>query len=112
MLVLDEPAEHLEAVAADALTADLLEVTDGRSLVLITHRLAGLESVDEILVMEDGRVVERGTHDTLLDQGGWYSRSWWEEMSSSRNGGTDEVEPGTYAGATARGGLRTQRRPY
>ena len=38
-------------------TADLLEVTDGRSLVLITHRLAGLESVDEILVMEHGRVV-------------------------------------------------------
>ena len=52
VLVLDEPAEHLEPAAADALTADLLDVTDGRSLVLITHRLAGLESVDEILVME------------------------------------------------------------
>ena len=116
VLVADEPAEHLEAVASDALTADLLEVTEGRSLVLITHRLAGLESVDEILVMEDGRVVERGTHDTLLDQGGWYSRSWWEEMSSSRNGGTDEGNRGPTQGprleeASVPNGGRTDRRP-
>ena len=54
ILVLDEPAEHLDPLAADALTADLLAVTDGRSLVLITHRLAGLETVDEILVIDDG----------------------------------------------------------
>ena len=67
--------------AADALTADLLDVTDGRSLVLITHRLAGLESVDEILVLDAGRVVERGTHDELLDQGGRYAALWWDEMS-------------------------------
>ena len=69
VLVLDEPAEHLDPLAADALTADLLAVTDDRSLVLITHRLAGLESVDEILVMDEGRVVERGTHDVLIDRG-------------------------------------------
>ena len=116
MLVADEPAEHLEAVASDALTADLLEVTEGRSLVLITHRLAGLESVDEILVMEAGRVVERGTHDTLLDQGGWYSRSWWEEMSASRNGVTDEGNRGRAQGprreeVSVPNGGRTDRRP-
>ncbi len=84
VLVLDEPAEHLEPAAADALTADLLDMTGGRSLVLITHRLAGLESVDEIMVMERGRVVQRGTHDELLGQAGRYSDLWWEEMRTER----------------------------
>ena len=78
------PAEHLDPAAADALTADLLDVTDGRSLVLITHRLAGLESIDEILVMDAGRVVERGTHDELLGRGGRYAALWWEEMRTER----------------------------
>ncbi len=85
VLVLDEPAEHLDPAAADALTADLLDVTAGRSLVFVTHRLAGLESVDEVLVMESGRVVERGTHDELLDQAGRYSDLWWEEMRTERH---------------------------
>jgi thiol reductant ABC exporter CydC subunit len=83
ILVLDEPGEHLEPVAADALTTHLLEATEGRSLVLITHRLAGLESVDEIVVMESGRVVERGSHDALLDRGGKYADLWWAEPSTS-----------------------------
>jgi len=61
LLVLDEPAEHLDLATADALTADLLEATRGRATLLITHRLAGLEAVDEIVVLDRGRVVERGT---------------------------------------------------
>ena len=104
VLVLDEPAEHLDLVAADSLTADLLAVTDDRSLVLITHRLFGLESVDEILVMEAGRVVERGTHDQLLGRGPRYQNLWWEEMrqaSSSHAQHQPATEPmvGTSPGA-------------
>ncbi|MEY9992664.1 ATP-binding cassette subfamily C protein CydCD [Streptomyces sp. V4I8] len=61
VLVLDEPAEHLDLPTADALTADLLAATEGRTTLLITHRLAGLEAVDEVVVLEEGRVVQRGT---------------------------------------------------
>lgn len=61
VLVLDEPAEHLDLPTADALTADLLTATEGRTTLLITHRLAGLEAVDEVVVLEEGRVVQRGT---------------------------------------------------
>ncbi|MFD9398777.1 thiol reductant ABC exporter subunit CydD [Streptomyces sp. NPDC060011] len=60
VLVLDEPAEHLDLATADALTADLLAATEGRTTLLITHRLAGLDAVDEVIVLADGEVVQRG----------------------------------------------------
>lgn len=65
VLVLDEPAEHLDLATADALTADLLAATEGRTTVLITHRLAGLEAVDEVLVLDHGDVVQRGAYAEL-----------------------------------------------
>lgn len=61
VLVLDEPAEHLDLPTADALTADLLAATEGRTTLLITHRLAGLEAVDEVVVLDEGRLAQRGT---------------------------------------------------
>lgn len=65
VLVLDEPAEHLDLPTADALTADLLAATEGRTSLLITHRLAGLEAVDEVVVLAEGRVVQRGRYEEL-----------------------------------------------
>ncbi|MEW2075059.1 thiol reductant ABC exporter subunit CydD [Streptomyces sp. NPDC013433] len=70
VLVLDEPAEHLDLPAADALTADLLAATEGRTTLLITHRLAGLEEVDEVVVLDGGRVVQRGPYDELVATAG------------------------------------------
>ncbi|MFK4099604.1 thiol reductant ABC exporter subunit CydD [Streptomyces sp. NPDC019531] len=66
VLVLDEPAEHLDLPTADALTADLLAATEGRTTLLITHRLAGLDSVDEVVVLDGGRVVQRGSYTELV----------------------------------------------
>ncbi|MFD7436942.1 thiol reductant ABC exporter subunit CydD [Streptomyces sp. NPDC059861] len=65
VLVLDEPAEHLDLPTADALTADLLAATEGRTTLLITHRLARLEAVDEVIVLSEGRVVQRGPYAEL-----------------------------------------------
>jgi ABC-type multidrug transport system fused ATPase/permease subunit len=87
ILVLDEPAEHLDPAAADALTADLLAVTQQHATLLFTHRLSGLERVDEIVVLEGGVVVERGTHAALLAGGGRYAALWWEERMSDRPAG-------------------------
>lgn len=81
VLVLDEPAEHLDTTAADALTADLLAATAGRSTLIIAHRLEALRTVDEILVLDRGRVVERGTHADLVAAGGAYSRLWEREQA-------------------------------
>ncbi|MFJ6571357.1 thiol reductant ABC exporter subunit CydD [Streptomyces sp. NPDC091292] len=66
VLVLDEPAEHLDLPTADALTADLLAATEGRTTLLITHRLAGLDAVDEVIVLDGGRVAQRGRYAELI----------------------------------------------
>ncbi len=82
ILILDEPGEHLDTATADALVSDLLDVTRARTTLLITHRLVGLEQVDEILVIEQGKIVERGTHAQLTARGGRYAASWQRELPS------------------------------
>jgi thiol reductant ABC exporter CydC subunit len=76
ILILDEPGEHLDTQAADAILADLLTLTRDRSTLLITHRLAGLEAMDEVLVLDRGRVIEHGTHAELLRLDGRYAALW------------------------------------
>ena len=76
VLVLDEPAAHLDPGNRRALTADLLAATAGRTTLLITHDLDGLDQVDEIVVLDHGRVAERGTHAELVRSGGAYQRLW------------------------------------
>lgn len=80
VLVLDEPTEHLDPGTADALTDDLLEVTQGRATLLITHRLRGLQEVDRIVVLQSGQVQATGTHEELVAAGGWYADRWQSEL--------------------------------
>nr|BFE77797.1 hypothetical protein GCM10020093_003980 [Planobispora longispora] len=84
MLLLDEPAEALDEETADALMADLLDATRGRTTLLVTHRLRGLEEVDEIVVLENGSVVQRGAHDELVGVPGYYRDLWRAEAMVSR----------------------------
>ncbi|MFD3611298.1 thiol reductant ABC exporter subunit CydD [Streptomyces atroolivaceus] len=86
VLVLDEPAEHLDLATADALTVDLLAATQGRTTVLITHRLAGLDAVDEVLVLDGGRVVQRGPYAALAAQEGPLRRMLEREQEAVRTG--------------------------
>ncbi|GAA2738420.1 thiol reductant ABC exporter subunit CydC [Actinocorallia aurantiaca] len=72
VLLLDEPTEGLDTATADALTRDLLTSPGGGTLVLVTHRLAALRHADEILVMDGGRVVQRGPHRALASVPGPY----------------------------------------
>ena len=72
VLILDEPTAHLDPAARAALTADLLTVTRGQATLLITHDLAGLDQLDEIIVLDHGKVVQRGTHQQLMGAEGRY----------------------------------------
>ncbi|WP_405872086.1 thiol reductant ABC exporter subunit CydD [Streptomyces zaomyceticus] len=95
VLVLDEPAEHLDLATADALTDDLLRATEGRTTVLITHRLHGLDAVDEVLVLDEGRTVQRGPYAELAEADGPLRRMLEQERE------TDLLVVGAGAGAGA-----------
>ncbi|WP_285574511.1 thiol reductant ABC exporter subunit CydC [Actinoallomurus iriomotensis] len=75
VLLLDEPAEGLDLPMADRLVTDVLG--DERTVVLVTHRLAPLKAADEIVVLDRGRILQRGPHDALAAVRGPY-RDLWE----------------------------------
>lgn len=72
VLVLDEPTAHLDPGTRDAVVEDLLAAAEGFSTLLITHDLTGLDRVDRIYVVRDGRVLQEGTHEELSHREGWY----------------------------------------
>ena len=72
LLVLDEPTTGLDPVTEMHLMRTLRQVMEGRTTILITHRLVAMDSMDQILVLDRGRVVERGDHDQLLKLDGLY----------------------------------------
>ncbi|WP_433285058.1 thiol reductant ABC exporter subunit CydC [Micromonospora sp. CA-244673] len=85
VLVLDEPTEGLDPVAADAVLASALAATPaGHSVLLISHRLSGLAGLDEIVVLDAGRVVQRGRHEELVARPGWYREQWLLQETAER----------------------------
>jgi thiol reductant ABC exporter CydC subunit len=74
--LLDEPTANLDAISEQRLLKTIDAITRDRSLLWITHSLAGLEMVDEVVVMNEGRIVQRGRHKELVAQSGLYKNMW------------------------------------
>ncbi|MER7369060.1 ABC transporter ATP-binding protein, partial [Nonomuraea wenchangensis] len=73
LLICDEPTAALDARAEHALFERIRSHADGRTVLLITHRLASVRLADRIYVLEHGKVVEQGDHDALMARGGLYA---------------------------------------
>ena len=76
IFLLDEPTANLDPLTERHFLDMLFTLTRGQSLLLITHRLVGLENMDEVLVLDHGRMLENGTHADLLTLDGLYRRLW------------------------------------
>jgi ATP-binding cassette subfamily B protein len=76
ILIFDEATSALDSKAEKAIQAELDRIARGHTTLVIAHRLSTVMDADQILVMDHGRVVERGTHRTLLEAGGLYAQMW------------------------------------
>jgi ATP-binding cassette, subfamily C, bacterial CydC len=104
LLVLDEPTTHLDHETRTAVLDDLLTATAGRSLILITHDLEALDRLDEVVVLANGRVQQRGTDAELRRRPGWYRRAVLG--GSGRKGALSAVLQGRPATISSAGAAR------
>ncbi|MET9794211.1 ABC transporter ATP-binding protein [Nocardiopsis alba] len=82
VVVLDEATAHLDSGSEAAVQEALAVALQGRTSLVIAHRLATVREADQILVLEDGRILERGTHDELLAAGGLYTALYRTQFAS------------------------------
>jgi ATP-binding cassette subfamily B protein/subfamily B ATP-binding cassette protein MsbA len=84
ILILDEPTSSLDSVAETNLLEALERLMEGRTTFIIAHRLSTVGKADRILVLSEGRMVEMGTHQELLERGGIYAKLYEIQMDATK----------------------------
>src|SRR5438045_3648818 len=111
ILIFDEATSALDSKSEKAIQAELAQIARDRTTLTIAHRLSTIVDSDVILVLERGRIVERGTHVALLASGGVYARMWRLQQDEERTVAEASQGPSEMAGLEVAGGLRTPAAP-
>ena len=83
LLILDEATSSLDSLAEQAILGTLEEIAQSRTTLAIAHRLSTIQDADKILLLNDGRITEAGSHAELLALGGDYAELWRYQQSTS-----------------------------
>ncbi|MGF1501587.1 MAG: ABCB family ABC transporter ATP-binding protein/permease [Paracoccaceae bacterium] len=92
ILILDEATSALDTGTEREIQRELARLGEGRTVVMIAHRLSTVVDADEILVLDDGRVAERGSHAALLARGGVYAGMWAAQEAEARRADAPAAE--------------------
>ena len=87
VVVLDEATAHLDSESEAAVQQALRTALEGRTSLVIAHRLSTIREADQILVIDEGRIVERGHHEELLEAGGLYADLYWTQFARQETAG-------------------------
>ena len=87
ILIFDEATSALDSKSEKAIQEELTRIAHGHTTLVIAHRLSTVMDADQILVMDHGRIVERGTHRELLDQNGLYAQMWALQQEENKESG-------------------------
>ncbi|GCE21987.1 ABC transporter ATP-binding protein [Dictyobacter kobayashii] len=90
-LLLDEATSSLDSQAERRIQAALEKLVEGRTVIAIAHRLSTIQRADQILVVQQGRIVERGTHASLLQQSGVYQQLYTAQFASTQTSSAEEM---------------------
>jgi ATP-binding cassette, subfamily B, multidrug efflux pump len=91
ILVLDEATSALDSEVEAAIQGTLHGLMEGKTVIAIAHRLSTIAAMDRIVVLDEGRIVEEGSHASLLQQGGLYARFWTRQSGGFLGSDTDEA---------------------
>ena len=75
-MIFDEATSALDSATEQAIQTELTRIAEGRTTLVIAHRLSTIMDAGQILVMDGGRIIERGSHRELLERGGAYAEMW------------------------------------
>ena len=89
ILILDDSLSAVDAKTEYAIIDNLKHTRKDKTTIITAHRLSAVVHADLILVMQDGRIIERGRHEDLLAQGGWYAKTYESQQLEMEGGEAD-----------------------